>query len=96
MRHEFTGRAAGARFGPASRRRQGEASETETGDGVLALTVLRQVDEYREAWRRHAAAAGLKPHERGDFLPDPFGLGLDLPVAKMGIAQRHAHLGMTE
>ncbi len=32
---------------------------TETGDGVLAWMVLRQIGDYREAWRRHAAAAGL-------------------------------------
>ena len=32
---------------------------TETGDGVLAWTILRQVVEYREAWRRHAAAASV-------------------------------------
>ena len=53
-----TGRVAGADSGPVSRRRQGEASETETGDGVLAWMVLRQVVEYGEAWRRHAASAG--------------------------------------
>ena len=32
---------------------------TETGDGVLAWMVLRQVVEYGEVWRRHAAAAGV-------------------------------------
>ena len=32
---------------------------TESGDGVLAWTVLGQVGEYREAWHRHAAAAGV-------------------------------------
>ena len=53
------GRAADADSGPASRRRPREPSETETGDGVLAWMVLRQVDDYREAWRRHAAAAGV-------------------------------------
>ncbi len=47
-----TGRAASS-----SRRR--EPSTTETGDGALAWMVLRQVGEYREAWRRHAAAAGV-------------------------------------
>ena len=47
-----TGRAA-------SQRGPGEACAPETGDGVLAWTVLRQVEEYREAWRRHAAEAGV-------------------------------------
>ena len=54
-----TGRAAGAGSGRASRRRQGEPSETETGDGVLAWMVLKEVDDYREAWRLCAAAAGV-------------------------------------
>ena len=31
----------------------------ESGDGVLAWMVLRQVGEYGEAWRRHAARAGM-------------------------------------
>ena len=53
-----TGRAA-AGGGPASRRRQGEASTMETGDGVLAWMVLRQVGEYREAWGEHAADVGV-------------------------------------
>lgn len=44
--------------GAAPGRRPGEASATETGDGALAWMVLRQVGDYREAWRRHAAAAG--------------------------------------
>ncbi|MCY4549866.1 MAG: hypothetical protein OXC28_15990, partial [Defluviicoccus sp.] len=30
----------------------------ETGDGVLAWMVLRQVGDYGEAWRRHAVGAG--------------------------------------
>ena len=30
----------------------------ESGDGVLAWMVLRQVGEYGEAWHRHAAGAG--------------------------------------
>ena len=55
---EDTGRAAGAGSRRVSRRRQGEPSETETGDGVLAWMVLRQVDDYREAWRRHGLDAG--------------------------------------
>ena len=54
-----TGRAAGAGSGRASRRRQGEPSETETGDGVVAWMVLKEVDDYREAWRLYAAAAGV-------------------------------------
>ena len=54
-----TGRAAGADSGRTSRRRQGETSVTETGDGVLAWMVLRQVGEYGQAWRRHAASAGV-------------------------------------
>ena len=32
---------------------------TETGDGVLAWMILRQVGEYWEAWDRHAASAGV-------------------------------------
>ena len=56
---EDTGRAAGADSRPAPRRRPGEASATETGDGVLAWMVLRQVGDYREAWDRHAASAGV-------------------------------------
>ena len=43
----------------APRRRPGEPSSTETGDGVLAWEVLRQVGEYRDAWLMHAAAAGV-------------------------------------
>ena len=31
----------------------------ETGDGVLAWRVLRQVDEYVDAWTRHAAGAAV-------------------------------------
>ena len=54
-----TGRAAGAASGPVPRRRRGEASVTETGDGVLAWMVLKQVGEYREAWDRHGASAGV-------------------------------------
>ena len=42
----------------AKRRRQGQASGKETGNGILAWTVLREVGEYREAWDRHVAAAG--------------------------------------
>ena len=41
---------------------------TETGDGVLAWKVLRQVGEYGEAWRRHAAADGVP----GTPEPGPF------------------------
>ena len=63
-----TGRAPGAASGLVSRRRQGEASVTETGDGVLAWKVLRQVVEYGEAWRRHAAAADVS----GAPEPGPF------------------------
>ncbi len=40
---------------------------TETGDGVLAWTVLRQVGEYREAWDRHAAAGVSVATEPGPF-----------------------------
>ena len=32
---------------------------TESGDGILAWMVLRRVGEYREAWRRYAAVAGV-------------------------------------
>ena len=52
-----TGRAADVDAGPASRRRPGEPSEMETGDGVLAWMILRHVVEYREGWRRHAEAS---------------------------------------
>lgn len=41
----------------ASSRGPGDPSGMETGDGALAWAVLRQIGEYREAWRRHAAAA---------------------------------------
>ncbi len=53
------GRASGADSQRGSRRRQGEPSETETGDGVLAWMVLRQVNDYREAWSLYAASAGV-------------------------------------
>ncbi len=56
---EDTGRPVSVDSGQASRRRQGETSVTETGDGVVAWMVLRQVGEYGKAWRRHAAAAGV-------------------------------------
>ncbi len=62
-----SGRPAGADAGPAPRRRAGEASGTETGDGVLAWMVLRQVGEYREAWDRHAAAGASAATETGPF-----------------------------
>ena len=62
-----SGRAAGAESGQALRRRQGEASATETGDGVLAWMVLRQVWDYREAWDRHAAAGVSAALEPGPF-----------------------------
>ncbi len=61
-------------------RRHGEASGTETGDGVLAWTVLRQVVEYREARDRHAAAgafrgrrilAGLAANDDGGPVENP-------------------------
>ena len=60
-------------------RRHGEASGTETGDGVLAWTVLRQVVEYREARDRHAAGAfrgrrilaGLAANDDGDPVENP-------------------------
>ena len=41
---------------------------TETGDGVVAWMVLSEVEEYREAWGRHAAAAGVP----GALEPGPF------------------------
>jgi hypothetical protein len=63
-----TGRAAGAGSGRDPRRRQEEASVTETGDGVLAWMVVRQVDDYREAWSRQGAAAGVS----GAPEPGPF------------------------
>ena len=40
---------------------------TETGDGVLAWMVLRQVGEYREAWDRHAAVGVSVATEPGPF-----------------------------
>ena len=67
---EDTGRAVRAASRRPSRRRQGEASATETGDGVLAWMVLRQVGDYGEAWRRHAAAAGLSAEPE----PGPFSI----------------------
>ncbi len=45
---------AGNETGRASGHRQGEAAVTETGDGVVAWMVLRQVGEYGPAWRRYA------------------------------------------
>ena len=39
-----------------------------SGDGVVAWKVLRQVFEYGEAWRRHAASAGVS----GALEPGPF------------------------
>ena len=62
-----TGRTVGADFGPASRRRQTEGSVMETGDGVLAWMVLRQVDDYREAWDEHAAGGASVATEPGPF-----------------------------
>ena len=56
-----TGRAAVA----SARRRPGEAGAVETGDAMLAWRVLRQVGEYGEAWRRHAAGFGAP--EPGPF-----------------------------
>ncbi len=35
-------------------------------------------------------------YDRRDRLPDPFGRCLDLAISQMGIAQRRAHIGMTE
>ncbi len=40
---------------------------TETGDGVVAWMVLRQVDEYREAWERHASGGVSAAAEPGPF-----------------------------
>ena len=61
-----TGRAAGS--GPASGRRPEEASAIETGDGVLAWKVLKEVGDYQEAWCSHAAGAGMSAR----FQPGPF------------------------
>ena len=63
---EDGGRPSGADAGPTSRRRKGEATVKETGDGVLAWMVLRQVVEYREAWDRYAAAVSVAT-EPGPF-----------------------------
>ena len=35
-------------------------------------------------------------HERANGLPDPLGRGLDLTISQMGVAHRHAHVGMAE
>ena len=51
-----------------SRGRPPEPSAVETGDGVVAWAVLRQVGGYREAWRRHAASAGVSAAQE----PGPF------------------------
>ena len=59
---------AGNDTGRAPRRRHGEACATETGDGIVAWMVLRQVVEYREAWDRHGAAAGVSAEPE----PGPF------------------------
>ena len=61
-----TGRAAGAKTNSGSGRRNGKAIET--GDGVVAWMVLRQVIEYGEAWSQHAASAGVS----GGSEPGPF------------------------
>ena len=58
---------------------------TETGDGVLAWMVLRQVEEYRKAWRRHAAAAGVSAAPE----PGPFRIRIqteaDLEAERYGM-----------
>ena len=59
---------AGADSRRAPRRGQGEPSGTESGDGVLAWMVLSEVEEYREAWGRHAAYVGVP----GVLEPGPF------------------------
>lgn len=52
----------------APRRRSREVDTPETGDGVLAWTVLRRVGDYHDAWRSHAAGAGaLVALEPGPF-----------------------------
>ena len=61
-----TGRAASAGSGAAPRPRSRQPSAIETGDGVLAWAVLRQVGEYREAWHSHAAGASAS-QEPGPF-----------------------------
>lgn len=38
-----------------------------TGDGALAWRVLRQVDDYADAWDRHALAVGEPALEPGPF-----------------------------
>ena len=40
----------------------------ETGDGTVAWMVLRQVGDYRDAWRSHAAGAGASAFSE----PGPF------------------------
>ena len=51
-----------------SHRRSGDASALETGDGAVAWMVLRQIGEYQDAWRRHAASAGVAAaREPGPF-----------------------------
>ena len=42
------------------------------------------------------AAPGLHPHQLRHDLPDPFRGRFDLPVAEMGVSERHAHVGMAE
>ena len=58
---------------------------TETGDRALAWMVLRQIGGYREAWDRHAAAAGLS----GALKPGPFRIRLqteaDLQAERFGM-----------
>ena len=65
---------AGKDSGRVSGRRQGETFATETGDGVLAWMVLRQVDDYRKAWRRHAASAGVSTAPE----PGPFPIRIQM------------------
>ena len=62
-----SGGAAGAGSRRESRRRHGEPSVTETGDGVVAWMVLKQVDDYREAWDEHAATGASVTVEPGPF-----------------------------
>ena len=49
-----------------------------------------------EAGSRRRSGNGSRFHDPGDLLPDPLGRRLDLPVSEVGVAERHADVGMTE
>ncbi|MDE0697563.1 MAG: hypothetical protein OXH76_17210 [Boseongicola sp.] len=53
----------------------------EAGDGVLAWTVLRQVDDYGDAWRRHGATVTKNALEPGHYRK-PFAGSRDTTIGR--------------